>query len=135
MVLLFALPVFVVMPSGIAVAAEKDGGNAGKSGLQFDTMRVGRSEVIVAITLSDGGKVERVTEPLAGRDGKEGGFRKLVGYKLPDGTVVEKDIHRNSDGTVTVLDVDSGAGNTDRHPKRMTADEFVRWVKDNEKQK
>ncbi|MBX9724332.1 MAG: hypothetical protein K2X81_23185, partial [Candidatus Obscuribacterales bacterium] len=38
--------------------------------LEFDYVPVGRISVLSSITLPDGGKVTRVTEPLSGRDGE-----------------------------------------------------------------
>ena len=70
-----------------------------------------RRDVVVSITLPDGGKVSRVTEALPGRDNE---FFVLKGFRLPDGTVVEKDIHRNTDGTVSVLDKNVDNRNPDR---------------------
>lgn len=90
-----------------------------------------RKDVIVSITLPDGGKVSRVTEALPGRD-KE--FFVLKGFRLPDGTVVEKDIHRNTDGTVSVLDKNVDNRNPDRrHERRMTPAQFIDWVKLNQR--
>ena len=105
-----------------------------KSDLKFDYAGK-RKNVLVTITLPDGGKVSRVTEELPGRD--KGNF-VLKGYKLPDGTIVEKNIHRNTDGTISVLDknVDN------RHPKdsheqrqelRMNEKQFIEWVKANQR--
>lgn len=90
-----------------------------------------RGDVIVSITLPDGGKVSRVTEALPGRD-KE--FFVLKGFRLPDGTVVEKDIHRNTDGTVSILDKNVVNPNADkRNEQRMTPAQFIEWVKLNQR--
>ncbi len=99
--------------------------------LQFDTMVVGHRTIVVEITLPDGGKVTRVTEPLPGRDGQSG-MRRLKGYSMPNGTLVECEIRRNTDGTVSVLDVDPDGSHIDRHEKRMSEKEFVDWVKSQE---
>lgn len=90
-----------------------------------------RGDVIISITLPDGGKVSRVTEALPGRD-KE--FFVLKGFRLPDGTVVEKDIHRNTDGTVSILDRNVDNRNPDkRNEQRMTPAQFIEWVKLNQR--
>ncbi len=125
--LLFACAGFTDAP-----AAESKPVPAGSSigKLEFDSVRVSRhTEVIVQIKLPDGGFVTRVVEPLPGRDGKDGGFNRLKGYRLPNGVIVPKDIHRNSDGTLTVMDLNSDHRHPDRNSVRMSEDEFIKWVK------
>lgn len=91
-----------------------------------------RHDVIVSITLPDGGKVSRVTEELPGRDK---GIYVLKGYQLPNGTLVEKNIHRNTDGSISVLDKDVNNRNPEnRHEQRMTPQQFIDWVKEQQRQ-
>lgn len=82
-------------------------------------------DVIVSIKLPDGGKISRVTEELPWSKGSY----VLKGYKMPDGTLVEKDLHRNTDGSISVLDIDVENRHPDRHEQRMSEDEFIDWVK------
>ena len=132
----FAALLAIPMTTGRTMAADDAGSTsaAGKpdqsnDSLQFDTARNGRGQVIVSITLPDGGKVQRVSEPVPGRDGQESGFRVLKGYSMPDGTLVAKEITRNSDGSISVLDLNADGRNPDRHEQRMTEKEFIAWVK------
>lgn len=111
----------------------KDKQNDGKDSdhLDFEYVPVGRILVLSSITLPDGGKVSRVTEPLPGRDG-ESGARRLAGYKLPDGTLLDREIRRNSDGTMSILDLNPDGTKTDRHEQRMSNSEFIQYVKENQ---
>lgn len=134
-----ALALFLVVAGGVCFdlqAAESkpnsDGQSVGK--LEFDTVRLSRhTEAIVRIKLPDGGLVTRVVEPVPGRDGKDGGFNRLKGYRLPNGAIVPKDIHRNSDGTLTVMDLNTDNRHPDRNAVRMSEDEFIAWVKAQQK--
>ena len=113
-------------------AAQKDDKTTQKPrNLVFDTIVEGRRSVIASITLPDGGKIIRETEPAQGRDGKDAGFRVLSGYRMPGGTLVEKDIVRNADGTISVLDINSDGRHPDRHEQRMSEREFIDWAKSN----
>ncbi len=101
--------------------------------LDFDYLLQGRHLVILAIRMPDGGKISRVTEPLKGRDGEEGGYRILKGYKLPDGSLLEKDIRRNSDGSISLVDIDVENRKPDKQVLRMSQDEFIKFVKERSK--
>lgn len=96
--------------------------------LEFDYTPVGRRMVLVSITMPDGGKITRTTEPIDGRD-KEGGYRKLKGYTLPNGILLEKEIHRNSDGSISLIDLDVENRKPDRHVQRMSQAEFIEFVR------
>ncbi|MBX9723051.1 MAG: hypothetical protein K2X81_16740, partial [Candidatus Obscuribacterales bacterium] len=97
-----------------------------------DYVPVGRISVLSSITLPDGGKVTRVTEPLSGRDG-ETGLRVLKGFSLPDGTLLERNIRRNTDGSVSVLDLNNDGSKSDLHEQRMSAAEFIQYIKEQSK--
>lgn len=127
--ILSAFLLFIATTALPCQAAENQAKDDRQRVLQFDTTIVGHRQVIIEITLPDGGKVTRVTEPLPGRDGKEGGFRVLKGYRLPNGKIVAKDVHRNTDGTISIFDVDNDASHPDRHEERFTEQEFIQWVK------
>ncbi len=86
-------------------------------------------DVIVSITLPDGGKISRVTEELPWSKGSY----VLKGYKMPDGTLVEKDLHRNTDGSISVLDIDVENRHPDRHEQRLSEEEFIDWAKEQQK--
>ena len=98
--------------------------------LKFDYTPVGRRLLLVSITLPDGGKVSRKTEALDGRDGQEGGMRVLKGYELPNGELLEKSIQRNSDGTISLFDIDNENRLPDRHEIRMSPAEFIKFVRE-----
>lgn len=85
-----------------------------------------RQDVIISITLPDGGKISRVTEVLPGPDK---GFFVFKGYQLPDGTLLEKNIHRNTDGSISVFNKNVDNRNPDRNEQRMTPRQFIEWVK------
>lgn len=97
--------------------------------LEFDYVPQGRRMILVSITLPDGGKISRTTEPLPGRDGGADGFRILKGYTLPNGVLMPKEIHRNTDGSITIFDVDVENRNSDRHPMRLSQKEFIQFIK------
>lgn len=82
-------------------------------------------DVIVKMELPDGSSLTRVSEELQGRD--KGNF-VLKGYKFPDGSLIEKEIRRNNDGSMSVLDLDPFNRKNDRHEKRMSEADFVAWV-------
>lgn len=99
-----------------------------KDELGFDYVPQGRKMVLVAVSLPDGGKLTRKTEPLSGRDG-DSGFRVLKGYTLPDGQLLAKDIKRNSDGSISLLAVDPENRMPDKPEIRMTQADFVIYIK------
>ena len=97
--------------------------------LEFDYVPQGRRMVLVSVRLPDGGKLTRTTEPLSGTDGRDG-FRVLKGYTLPNGVLMPKEIFRNSDGSISLRDVDPENRRPDRPVQRMSPAEFIRYIKD-----
>ncbi|MBX9689622.1 MAG: hypothetical protein K2X27_23125 [Candidatus Obscuribacterales bacterium] len=98
--------------------------------LKFDYVHEGRISILSSITLPDGGKITRCTEPLPGRDGKEGGFQVLKGYTLPNGNLLEREIYRNADGSISLVELDPENRNPDRKSIRMSQAEFIKFIKE-----
>lgn len=99
--------------------------------LQFEYAPQGRRFVLVSIRLPEGGLIRRKTEPAPGRDGQEGGFRILKGFELPDGRLLPKEIRCNSDGSISLLEIDNENRKPDRRAEiRMSQKDFISFIKE-----